>query len=214
MAGFVYKVIPYNYIEQNLLSSWLEKQAKKGLFFTSFHSFWGRFQKRAPASVRYYILLKKAKQEWITDLEQYESLGWTLVDTANKHFHVFRSKFSHTQPMQADETYLKKEIVKNLWLSIILCILSIFVFVMILTDLIAGDFYFYELFTEIPFLIFPILAFTETIAVFQVWHQLKTGMDCHTSEAYDNFRTVVMILLIVLVVLGILSPILRGIFGG
>lgn len=111
------KLLPYYLIQIDAIESWLDDQAKKGLFLTEFaRPGVMHFEKREPRTVRYRIDVKRdigtyGEKERIAD---YQEFGWEYVCDLAADMDVYRCDDPDAPELNTDEETLHEVLEKKL----------------------------------------------------------------------------------------------------
>ena len=127
------KLLPYYLYQIDAIESWLDDQAKKGLFLTEFaNPCVMRFEKGTPRTVRYRIDVKRdigayGEKERIAD---YREFGWEYVCELAADLDVYRCDDPAAPELNTDEETLhavldKKLKSRYLWRAVSLCLLPL-----------------------------------------------------------------------------------------
>lgn len=123
------KLLPYYLIQIDAIESWLDDQAKKGLFLTEFaRPGVMHFEKGEPRTVRYRIDVKRdigtyGEKERIAD---YQEFGWRYVCELAADMDVYRCDDPDAPELNTDEETLHEVLDKKLrsryvWNAALLC---------------------------------------------------------------------------------------------
>lgn len=127
------KLLPYYLIQIDAIESWLDDQAKKGLFLTEFaRPGVMHFEKGEPRTVRYRIDVKRdigtyGEKERIAD---YQEFGWRYVCELAADMDVYRCDDPDAPELNTDEETLHEVLDKKLrsryvWNGALLCLLPL-----------------------------------------------------------------------------------------
>lgn len=133
------KLLPYYLIQIDAIESWLDEQAKKGLFLTEFaRPGVMHFEKGEPRTVRYRIDVKRdigtyGEKERIAD---YREFGWKYVCELAADMDVYRCDDPDAPELNTDEETLHEVLDKKLktgyvWNGALLCLLPLWLFLIL-----------------------------------------------------------------------------------
>lgn len=117
MTGEVKKSLPTYLTDVEVIESWLNDMAKKGLILNKISNK-ATFYKRSPRNVQYRLvpLCKREKSPDIEVLEYYRECGWVYVTTASGLFHIYISNCENPREIHSDpivESYGYKFLLKR-----------------------------------------------------------------------------------------------------
>ncbi len=112
----IWKQNPYYTYQIDAIESWLDEQARSGLFLDGRHGTFLTFKKAAPRFLRYRIDLKRdigyaGEEERIA---AYGELGWEYVCDLNSHADVYVCRDSNATELNTDENILHEVLDKLL----------------------------------------------------------------------------------------------------
>ncbi len=133
------RILPYYVYQVDAIESWLDEQAKKGLFLTDVRSrLTMDFKKGDPRPVRYRIDVKQnpgtyGQKERIAD---YREFGWEYVCELAGDLDIYRCDDPAAPELNTDEEMLHEVLDKKLksqiiWSIVLLCVIPVWLYYML-----------------------------------------------------------------------------------